>query len=261
MKEARAAERIVSLVPCITEALFALGLGSRVVGVTDWCVHPRDGVAALPRVGGTKTPSIASIVALRPDLVIANREENRRRDVEQLEAAGVRVWVTFPRTVREGVQLLREVAELGAAPEAVASRVVPVERALADALEHPPAQRARVFCPIWKKPWMAVGSDTYANDLLRICGGDNVFAGRRARRYPIVTLEEIRAAQPEVILLPDEPYAFGARDVQELGKEDVPAARAGRIHQIDGTLVSWYGPRIQRALDTLRALILGGERA
>jgi ABC-type Fe3+-hydroxamate transport system substrate-binding protein len=100
---------------------------------------------------------------------------------------------------------------------------------------------------------MAVGGDTYANDLLRACGGENVFAARSERRYPRVTLAEVEAARPEVILLPDEPYAFGPADAAELRRLDVPAARDGRIHLVDGTLVSWYGPRIARALATLGA--------
>jgi ABC-type hemin transport system substrate-binding protein len=250
--------RIVSLVPSVTESLFALGLGGRVVGVTDWCVHPREAVAQLPKVGGTKTPSIARILGLAPDLVIANREENRRRDIERLEAAGVRVFVTYPRSVREGVDLLHELAALGAPPAQSARVVAGVEAALATALEQRPAQRARVFCAIWKRPWMVVGGDTYANDLIEVCGGLNVFAGHGERRYPIVELEEMAAAQPEVVLLPDEPYAFGPRDVAELAALDVPAAHEGRIHLLDGTLIFWHGPRIERALAALRPLLGAG---
>jgi ABC-type Fe3+-hydroxamate transport system substrate-binding protein len=251
-----AARRIVSLVPSLTEALFALGLGGRVVGVTDWCVHPREGVAALPKVGGTKNPSLERIAELAPDLVLANREENRRRDALALEARGIDVWVTYPRTVVEAIALLRELAALGATVEAAAAVLDPIERALA-ALGQPDGRRTRVFCPIWKNPWMAVGGDTYADDLLRVCGGENVFAARPERRYPIVSPEEIVAAAPEVILLPDEPYAFGPRDQQELSQLDLPAARTGRIHPIDGTLVSWYGPRIAKAIEGVGALLRG----
>jgi ABC-type Fe3+-hydroxamate transport system substrate-binding protein len=102
---------------------------------------------------------------------------------------------------------------------------------------------------------MAVGSDTYADDLLRVCGGANVFADRRERRYPIVEEAEIRAAAPDVVLLPDEPYAFGPRDAAEIASWDLPAARTGAIHCVDGTLVSWYGPRIARAIDQLLPLL------
>jgi ABC-type Fe3+-hydroxamate transport system substrate-binding protein len=256
----------VSLVPSLTEGLFALGLGARVVGVTEWCVHPADAVARLPKVGGTKNPDHAAIRALAPDLVIANQEENRRRDVEKLEDAGLRVWVTYPRSVREGAELLEEMAGLGATEEARAAVAAPVlravaqaeaERAEAEAERRPPV---RVFCPIWRDPWMAVGAPTYADDLIRLCGGTNVFAAHAERRYPRVTIAEIEAAAPEVILLPDEPYAFGASDAAELRRLRVPAASAGRIHLIDGTFVSWYGPRILRAIELLRRLLLGATR-
>lgn len=248
--------RIVSLVPSLTEALFSLGLGERVVGVTEWCVHPPAAVAKLPKVGGTKNPELARIRALRPDLVLANHEENRRQDVERLEASGIPVWVTYPRTVEEGVAVLRELAERGGAAAMLASLVEPIERSVARARAEPPARPMRVFCPIWKKPWMAVGADTFAHDLLVLCGGENVFAGRRERRYPILRDPEIVAAAPEVVLLPDEPYAFGPADAAELAEWPIPAARSGRIHLIDGTLVSWYGPRIGRAVETLRSLLV-----
>jgi ABC-type Fe3+-hydroxamate transport system substrate-binding protein len=265
--------RIVSLVPSLTEALFALGLGERVVGVTEWCVHPADGVGRVPKLGGTKTPDLDAIRALAPDLVIANREENRKRDIERLEAAGISVWVTYPRTVREGAELLAEMAALGAAPEVRAHVVKPVLRAVEDAeaalaeLRASGARPPRVFCPIWRDPWMAVGAPTYADDLITLCGGENVF-GRRAggdpvaatRRYPRVSLAEIKAAQPDVVLLPDEPYAFGPRDAAELAQLDAPFAASARIHLIDGTFVSWYGPRILSAIELLRRLLLGVTR-
>jgi len=246
-------------VPSLTEALFTLGLGARVVGVTEWCVHPAGEVARLPKVGGTKNPEIAAITALAPDLVIANQEENRKRDVEKLEAAGLRVWVTYPRTVREGAALLAEIAALGASAEAHERVVAPVLLAVAEAERSSPEKPARVFCPIWRDPWMAVGAPTYADDMLRVCGGSNVFANHAERRYPRVTLAEIEAAQPEVVLLPDEPYAFGPRDAAEIASLAIPAATSRRIHLIDGTFVSWYGPRILRAIELLR-LLLGATR-
>ncbi len=247
--------RIVSLVPSLTESLFALGLGERLVGVTEWCVHPAEGVAALPKLGGTKNPDVAAIAALAPDLVIANQEENRRRDVERLEAAGLHVWVTYPRTVAEGAAVLAELAELGASTEARERVVAPVLAAVAAAEQARPADGVPVFCPIWRDPWMAVGGDTYAHDLLTLCGGRNVFAARGDRRYPRVTLDDVVAAAPEVVLLPDEPYAFDASDVAELRRLPIPAARSGRLHLIDGTWVSWYGPRIERALGAIRSLL------
>ncbi len=256
-RPATSPQRIVSLVPSLTEGLFVLGLGERVVGVTDWCVHPADAVAGIVKVGGTKTPDLAAIVALAPDLVIANHEENRRRDVEKLEAAGLRVWVTYPRTVAEGAAVLAELALLGATDEAQARVVAPVLAAVAEAERARPAEGVPVFCPIWRDPWMAVGGDTYAHDLITLCGGRNVFAAHGDRRYPRVTLDEVVAAAPEVVLLPDEPYAFGATDVAELRRLPFPAAQNGRLHLIDGTWVSWYGPRIERAIRALRSHLVG----
>jgi ABC-type Fe3+-hydroxamate transport system substrate-binding protein len=250
-----APRRIVSLVPSLTEALFALDLGERVVGVTDWCVHPRDSVAALPKVGGTKDTDVAAVIALAPDLVIANHEENTRRTVEALRTAGLRVWLTYPRSVREGVAVLRELADLGATGEARARVVEPAEAALAAAEGARPARPVRVFCPVWRDPWMSVGADTYAHDLLAVCGGENVFGGRPERRYPRVSLAEVEAAAPEVVLLPDEPYRFGVADAAELAALDLPAARAARIHLVDGTLLFWYGPRIACALEVVRSLL------
>ena len=254
-------ERIVSLVPSLTESLFALGLGGRVVGVTDWCVHPAEALKRVPKVGGTKDTNVEAVLALAPDLVIANHEENTRRVVERLEAAGLRVWLTYPRTVRAGAALLREMAvRLGATSRAIADVVVPVEEAVALAERVRPWKRPRVFCPIWRDPWMAVGRDTYVHSMIELCGGVNVFAERGDRRYPVVRLADVIEARPDVVLLPDEPYAFGSRDVAELMRLDLPAARAGRVHCVDGTWVSWYGPRIRPALNGLRAL-LGADPA
>jgi ABC-type hemin transport system substrate-binding protein len=254
--------RIVSLVPSLTEALFSLGLGERVVGVTEWCVHPAEGVARVPKLGGTKDPDLETIRALAPDLVIANHEENTKRAVDALRAAGLRVWVTYPRSVREGVELLRALADLGADPHARADVLGAGERALAAAQQRNAQRnaRVRVFCPIWRDPWMSVGADTYAHDLIELCGGQNVFGERGDRRYPIVAREDIVAAQPELILLPDEPYAFGALDREELKALPVPAAREDRIHFVDGTQLSWYGPRIAAAVAGFEQLLAGPKR-
>ncbi len=251
----RCPERIVSLVPSLTEALFSLGLGERVVGVTEWCIYPEAGVAKLPKIGGTKNPDLDAIRELRPDLVLANREENRKSDVAKLREQGLDVWVTYPTTVREGATLLGEMAELGASNSAVRAVVDPVFEALEAAEAEVTFPGPRVFCPIWKDPWMSVGHDTYAQSLIEVCGGMNVFAELPDRRYPRVTEEQIIAARPDVVLLPDEPYRFGPADAAELRSWPIPAARDGRIHCIDGTLVSWYGPRIRRAIEVLRGLV------
>jgi len=255
----RAPERIVSLVPSLTEALFSLGLGSLVVGVTEWCVHPAAGVADLPKLGGTKDPDLAAIVDLDPDLVIANHEENTERAVRELRRAGLDVWVTYPRAVEEGAALLRELAALGADETALHEVVEPVEAALEQARRARQGREVKLFCPIWRDPWMSVGADTFAHGMLEVCGGRNIFSDRRERRYPIVNLEDVEAAQPEVVLLPDEPYAFGPRDIEEIAQLDIPAARDGRIHVVDGTWVTWYGPRMRAALQELPKLLKPGS--
>ena len=247
--------RIVSLIPSVTELLFALGLEERIAGVTIFCSEPRDRVSKKAKVGREKDPDPARIQALAPDLVIANIEENRRDVVDALRAAGVPVWVTFPRTVAQGIALVRELGDL--------TDTAPVARALAESLEAAHARvtariggraRARVFCPIWRGPYMTINGDTYVNDVLWTCGGENVFA-RSADRYPTITLEDVRAAGPDVILLPDEPYRFRAAHLADFTPlTDVPAVRTGRIHLVDGKLLSWYGPRIGEALDRLPAL-------
>ena len=255
-------QRIVSLVPSLSESLFELGLGERVVGVTDWCIHPADAVSRLPKLGGTKDPDIEAIVALAPDLVIANQEENTERAVRKLREAGLCVWVSYPRTVAQGADLLSELALRLEAPESGLALARSVSAAVLEASRQRDEQAAsalRTFCPIWRDPWMSVGRDTYIHDLIELCGGRNVFADTAERRYPLVSLEDVVAAQPDVILLPDEPYAFSPADVRELAALRVPASTTAAIHLIDGTLVSWYGPRIAKAIRVLRPLLSQGR--
>ena len=251
--------RIVSLVPSLSEALVVLGLSERLVGVTEYCVHPKGAFEALAKVGGTKDADVRTILELAPDLVIANHEENTARAVRRMAEAGIDVWVTYPRTVKEGASLLRELAGLGATPAAIERWVVPVERAIEVAMLRADAstQRPKVFCPIWRDPWMTIGRETYIHDMIELCGGENLFAALESsgdRRYPIVDLDDVVRAQPDVILLPDEPYAFDEADRKRLSEIDCPAARDARIHLIDGTLVSWYGPRIVEAIRVLAGI-------
>jgi ABC-type Fe3+-hydroxamate transport system substrate-binding protein len=216
-------------------------------------------VARVPKVGREKDPDVGRIRALAPDLVVANVEENRRDVVEALRAAGIPVWVTFPRTLAEGIALVRELGAVTATPDAAGALARSLEAAHARAAARVAAgARTRVFCPIWRGPYMTVNRDTYVGDVLRACGGDNVFAGSAAR-YPTVTLAEVRAAAPEVILLPDEPYRFRSAHRGDFALlVDVPAVRSGRIHLVDGKLLSWYGPRIAEALERLPSLLVGG---
>jgi ABC-type Fe3+-hydroxamate transport system substrate-binding protein len=251
--------RIVSLIPSVTEILFALGVGEAVAGCTIFCTEPRDGVAGKIRVGGEKDPKLELIRELGPDLVIANIEENVREHIETLRAWGIAVYVTYPRTVADGIGLVAELGALTGA-DGEGRRIA---QDLARRLDRQRARRqgrapARVFCPIWRRPYMTINGDTYIDDMLSLCGGENVFRGL-PKRYPEVTLEAVAAARPEVILLPDEPYRFRRVHVQDFSAYPaMPAVRDGRIHLVDGKLLSWYGPRIARALDVLPELLGAG---
>ncbi len=262
--------RIVSLVPSITETLFAFGVGDRIVGVTDYCIHPEEGVAAKRKIGGTKNPRVADILALHPDLVIANVEENRRADVEELEANGIPVFVGFPRTVQAAIAELRGLAKLVDAAEAE-TLIEPIERAWCEL--KPAARRPRVFVAIWRDPWMTANGDTFISNMIETCGGQNIFSTRErlfpltadlqqspARsvpgadtRYPRVSLHEVAKHSPELILLPDEPYRFGKRDAEELRR--TPGLGNVPVRLVDGTLLSWYGVRMKTALETLPDLL------
>ncbi|WP_043096988.1 helical backbone metal receptor [Kallotenue papyrolyticum] len=243
-----APRRIVSLVPSLTEWLFAIGAGERVVGVTDFCLHPAAGVAGKTRVRGTKNPDRAAIMALQPDLVIANREENRERDVRALAQAGLAVYVTDVRSVAGAIATLAELARIVDA-SAAAEPLVAEMRAALDDLRQLPLARPRVLVPIWRDPWMVIGADTYAHDLLTCCGAFNLGA-QLSGRYPRVPLEALAALQPDLILLPSEPYRFSPADL--------PALRAvwqGPVAFVDGELLTWYGPRLPQALRVFRALL------
>lgn len=212
-------------------------------------------MARTPKVGREKDPDPDRIRALAPDLVIANVEENEKGVVEALRAAGVPVWVTFPRTVADGIRLVRELGQLTGAEAEGTALAEPLERRHAETARVAAGRRpVRVFCPIWRDPYMTIGGDTYVHDVLRLCGGANVFGDRVC--YPTVTLEAVAAAAPEVILLPDEPYRFGRGHLADFAPfPDVPAVRNGRVHLVDGKLLTWYGPRIAEALERLPPLL------
>jgi iron complex transport system substrate-binding protein len=278
-------QRVVSLVPSYTESMFDLGLGEFVVGITDYCIHPAEGTANLPRLGGTKDPRLGEIIDLQPELVLANWEENTRYTVESLEANGLAVWVTFPKTVRQALDVLWTLVGLFHSQTAMV-RLEMLELTL-DWAVSAAAERESLpgFCPIWSDHtqegvewWMTFNQETYSHDLLALLGFKNVFGERqrlypleadlglaqpedpdeRDTRYPCVRLEEIEAAQPQVLLLPSEPFAFDESHRQHLEASlpSTPAVQAGRVHLVDGSLIAWPGTRLAHALRELPALLV-----
>lgn len=279
-------QRVVSLVPSMTESLFDLGLGDSLVGITDFCVHPQEKVDLLPRIGGTKNPNVSKILTLQPDLVIANQEENSPEAILELKTFGIKVWITFPKTVWQAIDILWVLVGIFHSRSA-AVRLETLELTL-DWAESALSSRESwsYFCPIWmdldkqgNTPgwWMTFNHHTYLNDVLRLMGGQNVFSererkyplkadlgiespedpGNRDVRYPRVTSEEILAADPEVILLPDEPFPFKETDETILKNlfKNSSAVRQDKVYLVDGSLLSWHGTRLARALSDLPVLL------
>ena len=248
--------RIVSLVPSITELVFALDMGPCVVGVTQFCVEPA-AARALDQVGGPKTPDTAAIRRLAPDLVLASVEENRKENVEALVEAGIAVYVAFPRTIEAAISLVRKLGMLLGRQEmaqALAGRL-DAERAAVAAEAAASGRRLRVFCPIWKEPWMTFNRDTFCHDMLATAGGENIFADVY-ERYPVVDSKMVASRRPELVLLPSEPYQFGPGDLTSV--QQLLAGAAGpraALKFIEGQAITWYGPRIGWGLRLLRAEI------
>jgi ABC-type Fe3+-hydroxamate transport system substrate-binding protein len=268
-------ERVVSLIPSTTESLLAFGLAPSLVGVTDFCEIPEELEDQLDRIGGTKNPSLAKIVGLNPDLIIANREENERKLVENLVAADLTVWLTFPKTVGEAIQDLWHLVRMFKIERTAAPQLETLERISEwSLLAGSENNRSSYFCPIWQSDnqdwWMTFNEETYAHDILAHCGGMNTFSSRKRKyplgadleleeeadpagrdtRYPRVSLDEILNARPEVILLPSEPFHFG-EDYIELFKNQmkgIPAVDNDAIYLLDGRLITWHGIRIAQAL-------------
>lgn len=240
-------QRIVSLCPSLTELVFDLGCGDDLVGITTYCVHPADGVARVEKVGGTKTPDVERIIALAPDLVLMNEEENRSEDAAALAAAGLVCQSSLPRTIPETTAMVRrtgaalgkasEAEEIARVIEATAARVVGATRG---------KRPVRFAYLIWRKPWMSVNADTYASNLLVLAGGENVFS-ERLDRYPELTLSELQKARVDAVFLATEPFPFELKHAAELARLTGISESAMLI--ADGELLSWHGSRSTRGLD------------
>ena len=273
--------RVVSLVPSDTLSVAALGAGARLVGRTRYCVEPAYVVGRVPEIGGTKDVDVEAVVALKPDLVIANQEENTQANLEALIKRGLVVFICFPLTVAQGLNHLARLARiLGLEGDAGVKDLI--RRGLSELRAAEDLRRARqplrAFVPIWMEPLMTVAGDTFISDALALAGAENVFADRRRRyplaadqgrapaltadqagardtRYPRITEAELVARAPEIVLLPDEPHPFSQADAAHFRALDLPAAASGRVRLCGGRDLMWYGARSIEGLPRLRAAI------
>jgi len=267
--------RIVSLVPSDTLSLFALGAGDRVVGRTRYCTEPHQ-ARNLPEVGGTKDVDVEAVLRLEPDLIVCNQEENSRKHVLALIRSRVPVLVGFPRTVAAGLAHLARLARIvlpgdEKVKELLREGYQALREAQADA-----RPKLRAFVPIWMDPLMTINGETFISDALWLAGAENVFADRERRhplaadlvpelmaaepgerdtRYPRITLEEVLARAPGVILLPDEPHPFSEADAAIFRAQQTPAALSGRVLLCGGRDLSWYGSQSVAGIPRLRALV------
>lgn len=251
--------RIVSLCPSLTELVFDLGRGEALVGRTKFCVHPAELVGAIERVGGTKNPKVDRIVALAPDLVLMNEEENRREDAEALQAAGIRCHVSFPKTATDTAAMVRSIAAaIDARPEGeriAADIETRHRRVTAFARGRAPVRFAYL---IWREPLMTVSADTFVSALLTDAGGRNVFAAR-GDRYPSVSVDELADASPDVVLLSTEPFPFKSSHADELAT--LTGIARERFHIVDGELISWHGSRTPAGIDYAESVIEAARAA
>jgi ABC-type Fe3+-hydroxamate transport system substrate-binding protein len=237
--------RIVSLVPSLTEAL-ALSCPEKLVAATDWCTHPPELVVA--RVRGTKNPDLDAVRKLAPDLVVASAEENRQVDLDALRAQGTAVWVTDIRTVDQALASIETLLQAVGAGDRAWLHQARASWAQTSAVL--PGRRVRAVVPIWRRPWMHLGRDTYAGDVLSRLGVDNVL-GDSPERYPKMELG--RLPEVDLVVLPDEPYQFTRTD----GPEAFPGESCALV---SGRFLTWYGPAMVEAphalLTSLRAALL-----
>jgi ABC-type Fe3+-hydroxamate transport system substrate-binding protein len=238
--------RIVSLVPSQTELLFDLGLGNRIVGVTKFCIHPKEQVKQKKIIGGTKNFKLDVIDALQPDLIIGNKEENYKEGIEQLQQK-YKVWMSDIYTLADALEMISEVGKLTGTDKEAKELHDSIANGFEQLHSIKPSINAAYF--IWRNPYMAVGSNNIISHILQRCGFHNVFG--ELSRYPEITAEQLHEANPQIILLSSEPYPFKEKHIQEF-QELCPDAV---IKVVDGEMFSWYGSRLLHAPAYLQQVI------
>ncbi|OLS23491.1 MAG: Vitamin B12-binding protein [Candidatus Heimdallarchaeota archaeon LC_3] len=256
--------KIISLVPSITETLFSFGLKNRIIGVTKYCIFPKEAQYSPRHIcGGTKNPDVNLIFSLKPDLIIANKEENQENHIKELIFSNIPVFVTYPKTINDSFKLLDQIIEICGLEDSVhVSNLVTdiknrTERIIRN-INKIKYDKFSVFCPIWKNPWMTINNETYIHDVLKFLRLENVSANFTSSRYPEVDLDEvIKKYNPDIILLPTEPYNFTNNDITEIKKryKDLGKVHPKKIEIVDGSYLSWYGSRMAIALETLFSII------
>lgn len=232
-------QRIVSVVPSQTELLFDLGLDREVVGITKFCVHPGEWFRTKTRVGGTKQLNIDKIKELQPDLVIVNKEENTKEQIEALTNE-FPVWISDIKNIADALQMIQAVGLLVGREQKANSLVDDIVAGFTMLPQS--AAEKRVAYLIWYNPWMSVGGDTFISSMINAIGWKNVLAGKE--RYPEITLEELEAYNPELVLLSSEPFPFKEKHIVEV-KARLPNAE---VKLVDGEMFSWYGSRMLKAI-------------
>ncbi len=249
-------KRIVSLVPSQTELLAYLGLQEETIGITKFCIHPQDWFISKTIVGGTKNIKIVTIDRLKPDLIIANKEENTKEQVEEL-AKQYPVWLTDVNNFEDALQIIKDIGELtGKTNEAdrlVTSIIKGFDelKKLSTVVPTAIGSQLPTAYLIWRKPYMTIGGDTFINSMLEHCGFKNSFADKK--RYPEITIADLQNAQCKLLLLSSEPYPFGQKHLHEL-QEHLPGSK---IILVDGEMFSWYGSRMLPAANYFKQLING----
>src|SRR5699024_5306065 len=236
-------QKIISMIPSLTELLIDLGLKDRLAGRTRFCVNPKEKVSDIPIIGGTKNPRLDKIKALQPEMENANREENRPDDVKQL-MDHCEVEVTDIATIEDALIAIHKLGEkLGIAGKAdqLSSQI---QQRLGERPDEPVLRTAYM---IWEDPWMSIGGDTYIHDVMKRYKLDNVFEEKR--RYPAFDLEELKSRHPDLILLSSEPYPFKEKHLPQV-EEACPAAR---VLLVEGEWFSWYGSHMKHAFERLNA--------
>lgn len=233
--------RIVSLVPSQTELLFDLGLHEEVVGITKFCVHPEQWFRTKTRIGGTKQVNIKRVASLQPDLILANKEENIREQVLQLQEIAP-VWISDIKTLADAYNMIEQIGYITQKKEKAAVIIQKTKEGFTQ-LQQEIQNVTYKTCIylIWKDPYMSIGSDTFIHDMLTYCGFNNLFVS--STRYPETSIEELRTLSPEVLLLSSEPYPFAQKHITVLQEH----LSRTRIELVDGEMFSWYGSRLMQA--------------